>query len=90
MWRQGLDAQAEVMVSRALGIQRGTLNAEDSDILLSMSLLGSILDDSGKHSAAKTIERQTIARYEKVLGAEHPHAPTSVYCLAYLLANQRL
>jgi hypothetical protein len=32
---------------------------------------------------------QTLARYEKVLGHEHPSTLTSVYCLAHLLTHQQ-
>jgi hypothetical protein len=35
------------------------------------------------------MNRQTLARKEKVLGAEHPDTLTSVYCLAHLLVNRR-
>ena len=34
------------------------------------------------------MNRQTLARREKVLGPEHPDTLTSVYCLADLLANR--
>ena len=35
------------------------------------------------------MNRQTLARYEKVLGPEHPDTLTSVYCLAHLLTHQQ-
>ena len=35
------------------------------------------------------MNRQTLARYEKVLGIEHPDTLMSLYCLAHLLANMR-
>ncbi|OCK82773.1 hypothetical protein K432DRAFT_292475, partial [Lepidopterella palustris CBS 459.81] len=50
--------------------------------------LAGVLSRQGKYKEAESINRQTLARYEKVLGAEHPDTLTSVYCLAYLLANQ--
>ncbi|OCK72694.1 hypothetical protein K432DRAFT_315676 [Lepidopterella palustris CBS 459.81] len=34
------------------------------------------------------MHRQTLATREKVLGKEHPDTLTSVYCLAYLLADR--
>lgn len=34
------------------------------------------------------MQRQELALCEKVLGADHPHTLTRVYCLASLLANQ--
>ncbi|KAF2806216.1 kinesin light chain 1 [Mytilinidion resinicola] len=43
---------------------------------------------SEKYEEAESMNRQTLARSEKVLGPEHPHTLTSVYCLAHLLANR--
>jgi hypothetical protein len=34
------------------------------------------------------MNRQTLARREKVLGAEHPDTLTSMYCLAHLLGSR--
>jgi len=34
------------------------------------------------------MNKQTLARREKVLGPKHPDTLTSVYCLAHLLANR--
>ncbi|KAF2818186.1 hypothetical protein CC86DRAFT_309728, partial [Ophiobolus disseminans] len=41
----------------------------------------------GKYEEAEAMNRQTLARYEKVLGYEHPNTLTSVYCLAHLLTH---
>jgi hypothetical protein len=48
-----------------------------------------VLERQGKYEEAESMNRQTLARREKVLGAEHPDTLTSIYCLAHLLANQR-
>ncbi|KAF1981869.1 hypothetical protein K402DRAFT_341577, partial [Aulographum hederae CBS 113979] len=48
-----------------------------------------VLDSQAKYSEAESINRQTLARREKVLGAEHPDTLMSIYCLAHLLANQQ-
>ncbi|KAF2726678.1 hypothetical protein EJ04DRAFT_452863 [Polyplosphaeria fusca] len=46
------------------------------------------MDRQGKYKEAETMNRQTLARREKVLGLEHPDMLTSVYCLAHLLPSQ--
>jgi hypothetical protein len=33
------------------------------------------------------MHRRTLELSERVLGKEHPHTVTSIYCLAYLLQN---
>jgi hypothetical protein len=48
-----------------------------------------VLGRQGKYAEAESIDRQTLATSEKVLGVDHPSTLTSVYCLAHLLANQR-
>jgi hypothetical protein len=47
-----------------------------------------VLNSQGKYEKAEAMNRQTLARREKVLGPEHPHTLTSMYCLAHLLAKQ--
>lgn len=47
-----------------------------------------MLGSQGKYEEAESMNRQTLARREKVLGADHPDTLMSVYCLAHLLANQ--
>ncbi|OCK72920.1 HET-domain-containing protein, partial [Lepidopterella palustris CBS 459.81] len=64
-WRQGLLAQAEDMVSKALEIRKEVLDADNLSTLLSSSLLGTTLVDSGKYEAAESMHRQTLAMYEK-------------------------
>ncbi|KAF2727433.1 hypothetical protein EJ04DRAFT_451317, partial [Polyplosphaeria fusca] len=54
-WRQGLFAQAEDIVSRALNIQKEVLDDGDSNVLLSLSLLGSIFKDLGKYEEAESM-----------------------------------
>ncbi|KAF1936601.1 hypothetical protein EJ02DRAFT_327735, partial [Clathrospora elynae] len=87
-WRQGLFAQAEDMVSRALGIRKEVLDADDPRILLSSSLLGSILTGLGKYEEAERMHRQTLATHEKVLGAEHPDTLATMNNLAGVLDSQ--
>jgi hypothetical protein len=53
-----------------------------------MSNLALVLDSQGKYEEAESINRQTLTRREKVLRPEYPNTLTSVYCLAYLLANR--
>jgi hypothetical protein len=54
-----------------------------------MSNLAGVLDRQGKYEEAEAMNRQTLARREKVLGHEHPDTLTSIYCLAYLLTHQQ-
>ena len=87
-WRQGLFAQAEGMVSKALEIRKEVLDADDSRTLLSSGLLGSILAASGKYGEAESMHRQTLATSEKVLGKEHPSTLTTMNNLALVLSSQ--
>ena len=48
------------------------------------------LERQGKYEEAEAMHRQALEGYEKVLGSEHLHTLTSVYCLAHLLANRYL
>jgi hypothetical protein len=52
-----------------------------------MSNLAVVLDNQGKYEEAESMNRQTLAWRDRVLGPEHPDTLTSVYCLAHLLAN---
>jgi hypothetical protein len=47
-----------------------------------------VLNSQGKYEEAEAMNRQTLARDEKVLRPEHPDTLTSVYCLAHLLASR--
>jgi tetratricopeptide (TPR) repeat protein len=87
-WRQGLFAQAEGMVSKALRKRREVLGADNSSTLLSSSLLGSILQDLGKYEEAESMHRQTLATSEKVLGVEHPNTLATMNNLARVLYSQ--
>ncbi|OCK74993.1 hypothetical protein K432DRAFT_309508, partial [Lepidopterella palustris CBS 459.81] len=48
-----------------------------------------VLGRQGKYEEAESMNRQTLARRDKVLGAEHPDTLASVYCLAYLFGNRQ-
>ena len=87
-WRQGLFAQAEGMVSRALRIRRQTFGSDASSTLLSSSLLGSIMAGLGKYSEAESMQRQTLATKEKVLGVDYPSTLQSMNNLAEVLSSQ--
>ncbi|KAF2676771.1 hypothetical protein K458DRAFT_279813, partial [Lentithecium fluviatile CBS 122367] len=43
------------------------------------------LSDQGKYAEAERIHREELALWVKVLGKEHSHTLTSVYCLAHTL-----
>jgi tetratricopeptide (TPR) repeat protein len=87
-WQQGLFAQAEDMVTKALEIQKDILGPNDCGTLFSTGLLGSILTDLGKYEEAESMNRQTLARREKVLGPEHPDTLMSMSNLAEVLNRQ--
>ncbi len=53
-----------------------------------MSNLAGVLGRQGKYSEVEAMYRQTLARREKVLGAEHLDTLASIYCLAHFLARQ--
>ena len=53
-----------------------------------MTNLAGVLNRQGKYEEAEAMNRQTLARREKVLGPDHPDTLTSVYCLAYHLSEQ--
>jgi hypothetical protein len=53
-----------------------------------MSNLAGVLNSQGKYEEAEAMNRETLARSEKVLGREHPDTLTSVYCLAHLLVGK--
>jgi len=53
-----------------------------------MNDVGVAFDDKGKYEEAELMHRQTLARREKVLGAEHPSTLTSMANLASTYRNQ--
>jgi hypothetical protein len=53
-----------------------------------MNNLALVLGMQGKYEEAEAMNRETLARREKVLGCKHPDTLTNVYCLAHLLASQ--
>ena len=87
-WRQGLFAQAEGMVTKALEIRKEILDADDSSTLLSLSLLGSILAGSGKYKEAEELFVRVMETFKRVLGEEHPDTLTSIGNLALTYRNQ--
>lgn len=64
------------------------LGAKHPDTLTNMSNLTWVLSSQRKYKEAEVINRQTLALLEKVLGPEHFETLTSVYYLAYPLAEQ--
>jgi hypothetical protein len=54
-----------------------------------MNDVGLALPNQGKYEEAESMNRQTLAQSEKVLGAEHLHTLMSLYCLAHILASHR-
>jgi tetratricopeptide (TPR) repeat protein len=87
-WRQGLFVQAEALVSRALKVREEILDTEDPSLLLSMSLLGSILDNLGKYKEAEQMYGQELELSKKVHGAENLETLTSMNNLAVVLRKQ--
>jgi len=57
--------------------------------LTSMSNVGGALSDQGKYVEAEAMYRATLALGEEVLGKKHPSTLLSLYCLTYLLYQQR-
>jgi tetratricopeptide (TPR) repeat protein len=86
--RQGLFAQAESMVSKALNTRKEVLDADDPNIFYSASFFGTIFGDMGRYSEAESMLRQTLATREKVLGVEHPATLSTTNNLALVLDNQ--
>jgi hypothetical protein len=55
---------------------------------MSMNSVGVALEYQGRHKAAETMRRQTLAAIEKVLGKEHPSTLVSANRLATVLYSQ--
>jgi tetratricopeptide (TPR) repeat protein len=87
-WQQGLLAQGECMISKALSIRRELLGTDNHNILSSSNLLACILADLGKYVEAESMQRQTLAKRKKVLGLEHTDTLKSMNNLAIVLGSQ--
>ncbi|KAF2623299.1 kinesin light chain 1 [Macroventuria anomochaeta] len=98
----GQYSTAESTHRQGLCLVEKVLGPEHPDMLTSMSNLALVLDSQGnmnnlalvlnsqgKYDEAEAMNRQALARMEKVLGREHPNTLSSMYCLAYLLAKRR-
>jgi hypothetical protein len=64
------------------------LGPEHPNTLISISNLGSVLDNQGKYEEAEAMHRRDLLGLEKVLGPEHPDTLTSVSQLGSVLDDQ--
>jgi hypothetical protein len=69
----GQYAAAEVSHMNASSLRREGLGREYPDTLKSMNNLAQVLRRQGKYEEAEAMNRQTLARREKVLRSDHPH-----------------
>jgi tetratricopeptide (TPR) repeat protein len=73
------------MYRRALAGSEKALGPEHPDTFTSITNLGLVLDDQGKHEEAEAMHRQALQGYEKALGPEHPSTLTTMHNLAFNL-----
>ena len=88
MWMKGSYKAAEDIVVKAVSIRERILGREDSNTLVSVSVLALVLKYQGKYEEAEQINRRALEGYEKALGKEHPSTLTSVNNLALVLQYQ--
>ncbi|KAH7061753.1 hypothetical protein BKA63DRAFT_497610 [Paraphoma chrysanthemicola] len=89
---QGRYKTAEEVIRRLVEShesQSGDGDGDGVDKLKALDLLGQVLGRQGLYIKAERLCRQSLKRYERVLGLEHPHTLTSIYHLAFLFHRQR-
>ena len=81
-------SQAQVLLTRALDLQRRVLGPDDPQTLTSLSLMAVLLTEQGKYPEAEKLQREAFAARTRVLGPEHPDTIASMARLASLLTLQ--
>jgi hypothetical protein len=84
----GRAGDAEHMSVISMEVRRWMFGENDVETLDSMGMVGLAMDLGGRLEEAELINRQTLARTEKVLGPEHPDTLTSMSNLAGVLISQ--
>jgi hypothetical protein len=54
-----------------------------------VATLAGVLQSLGKYDEAEKLNRRALEGMENELGVQHPDTLNSIYCLAYLLHNQK-
>lgn len=80
--------EAEVLVRRALDLQRRLLPPTDAELIESVSKLAEILSLKREFGAAETMFRETLARRRTLLGDTHPDVATTLGNLTFVLHGQ--
>ena len=66
-------------------MRKRKLGSKYPNTLISINEVAVALKDQGKYTEAESINRETLARREKVLRREHPDTLTSINNLALVL-----
>jgi serine/threonine protein kinase len=81
-------SQAQILLTRALDLQRRVLGPDDPQTLASLSLMAVLLTEQGKFPEAEKLQRAAFLARTRVLGSEHPDTIASMARLASVLTLQ--
>jgi eukaryotic-like serine/threonine-protein kinase len=84
----GLFSQAQILLTRALDLQRRVLGPDDPQTLTSLSEMSLLLTEEGNYPEAEKLQREAFVTRTRVLGPEHPDTLASMARLATILSLQ--
>ncbi len=84
----GLYPRAQLLLQRALEIQRHVLGPEHPDTLKSANYLANVLDEQGHYAEGEKLHRETLQVQRRVLGPENPDTLLSANNLASALQHE--
>jgi tetratricopeptide (TPR) repeat protein len=81
-------ALAEALLNEALGIRRTELGNDHPDTIMTLELLGSVLEKQLREAEAEAVFREVLTMQKKVLGNEHVDVAVAMNSLATALYYQ--
>ena len=81
---QGRYAEAQPLLTRALGIRERALNPDHPDVAKSLNNLAILHSDQGRYAEAQPLYERALTIREKTLGPDHPDVAASLDGLASL------
>ncbi|KAH9879735.1 hypothetical protein IAQ61_001554 [Plenodomus lingam] len=88
-WQEDGADEAEQMSVMSMEARSEVFGEDNMETLRSMEMVGVARELSGKYKEAEAMDRQTLARREKLLGHEHLATLANIYSLAYLTHRHR-
>lgn len=88
LWTTGIYNTAQQIATKAFAAREKALGTDNTETLLSATILALVLQDQGKYNESEILSRRVLEGEEKELGHSHPSTLTSVNNLALVLYYQ--